>query len=68
MFYVNTELIENYMKEHNMTTREFAKLCSVPMTAVTRVIHTKTSYNIVFLFRVACGMDIDMRMLIEEEE
>lgn len=66
MYYVKTELIENYMKEHNMITRDFAKLCDVPMTAITRLLHTKTSYNLVFLFKVACGMDIDLRRLLDE--
>ncbi|MBR1983426.1 MAG: hypothetical protein IKA12_01930 [Clostridia bacterium] len=66
MYYVNTKLIEKYMKEHNMGTREFASLCRVPMAAITRLLHTKTSYNLVFLYRVSCGMDIDLRKLLDD--
>ena len=49
-----------------MGTREFASLCRVPMAAITRLLHTKTSYNLVFLYRVSCGMDIDLRKLLDD--
>lgn len=68
MFKVKAEIIENFMKEHNMTNREFAKHCDVPMTAITRLLHTKNSYNLILLFRIACGIDIDVRKLFDEKE
>lgn len=48
MFNVKTEIIEEFMIEHNMTNRDFAKHCDVPLTAVTRMLHTKMSYNFIF--------------------
>ncbi len=66
MFKVKTELIEGYMTEHNMTNRDFAKHCDVPITAITRLLRTKKSYNLILLFRIACGIDIDVRKLFDE--
>ncbi len=66
MFIVKAELIERFIKENNLTVKEFAKKCNVPLVAITRVLKYKRSYNFILIFRIACGLDIDVRKLFEE--
>ena len=68
MYYVKTQIIEDFMKENNLTNREFAKKCGVPLTAVTRLLNSKYSYNYILLFKIACGIDIDVRKLLNGKE
>lgn len=66
------EYLNNYLNEHNMSMREFAKRCGISHTYISYIINGKTSRGtepvptIEKYRKIAAGMNMDVNTLLAE--
>lgn len=56
--YVKTEKIEEYIKENNLTKREFCKLCKISPSTLNKILKTE-NFNLLSLFKITRVMNIN---------
>lgn len=56
---INKELIEGYIKEHNLTKTKFCKMCKISYSTLTRILNDYDFY-LIALFRIARVMEVEV--------
>lgn len=59
---IKTELITNYLKEHNLSKTKFCKLCKISVSTFNRIMNGKPFY-LIALFRIARTIKVDLHQL-----
>ena len=65
--FFNTDFILNYMKENHLSKTKFCKLCHIGMSTLNKLLHDDLSLRIKLLWKLAKGMNVDLRNLLYRE-
>lgn len=56
---MNTKIIENYLKENNISKTRFCKMCKISVKTLDKVFNGE-DYNLRVLFKIAVVLDIEL--------
>ncbi len=65
---INIKLIENYIKEHKLSKKQFAQMCNISTWVLRKVLKNNTNFRIVYLFRIARVLNIKIKDIFIKEE
>lgn len=57
---INTKLIEDYIKENNLTKTEFCKLCKISTKTLYKILLYKSKFSLIEIFKLARVMNISI--------
>ena len=60
---IKTEIIENYLKENNISKYKFCKLCNVSRNIFDKIMANDTNFGIKALFKIARILNIEAHEL-----
>ena len=60
-----TEIIENSLKEHNMSKTKFCKLCGINPCTMTKIMKNE-NYKIIALFKIAKVINLQVYQMFRE--
>lgn len=60
---INTKLIENFMKEKNLSKTQFCKLCKITPRTPEKIFNDEYDYDLRALFKMAKLMDLKIYQL-----
>ena len=61
---VNTELIKDYIRTHNLSKTKFCKLCKIHPTTLKNILENK-NFVIKAIFKIANVLDVDICNLFQ---
>ena len=64
----NTEIIERYLKENDISKKEFCLACKIPLSTLNKIFKHNTDFDIVHLFRLAFYLNIEVKDLFQKNE
>ena len=50
---IKTEIIENYIKEHNLSKNKFCKMCNVNIQTLNKILKNDFRFRVNALFKIA---------------
>ena len=59
---VNTELVNDYMRTHNLSKTKFCKLCKIHPTTLKNILENK-NFVMSAIFKIANVLDVDICIL-----
>lgn len=59
---INTAMITDFIATHYKSKREFCKQCNMSPSTLSRILSGK-NFNLIFLFRIARGMNVALHEL-----
>ena len=65
---IKTELIMNYIKNNNLTKKEFCKQCNISIYILNKILNYKTNIRITAFIKIAELLKIHMYELLEDEK
>ena len=57
---IKTEIIENYMKEHNLSKNKFCKMCNVNIQTLNKILKNDFRFRVNALFKIARVLKIEV--------
>ena len=63
--FIKKSLIEDYMKEKNLTRETFAKMCRIPFKTLNNILSGRKSFYISDIFKISKALDIYMTELFD---
>lgn len=60
---INTKLIENFMKEKNLSKTQFCKLCKISPRTLEKIFNDEYDYDLRALFKTAKCMNLKIYQL-----
>ncbi len=60
---INIKLIENYIKEKNLTKIKFCKICKISLGTLNKIMTNNKNFSIVTLFKIAKILNIQIYQL-----
>lgn len=63
---IKIDLIKNYMKENNLSQKRFAEVCKINVWNLRQVLSDGKDFNIIYLFKIAKAMKIDVCNLFND--
>jgi len=61
---INTEALELFMKEHNLSTTKFAKLCGISISAMRKILDNNLDVDMVAIFKLSKYIGIHIAQLV----
>ena len=55
-----TELIENFIKENNLSKSKFCKMCKISQSTLNKIITNNENFRIIALFKIARVLKIQV--------
>lgn len=65
---INTELIENYRKEHNLTIKEFCKKCGITQTSYYKLMRNELNIRITTYVKILNAMNVYSDEMLNVED
>ena len=59
MNYIKIDMIENYIKENNLTRKDFCKKCNMGYESFLKIMRNQSNVNIKAIFKIAKGMELN---------
>ncbi|MDE5788859.1 MAG: helix-turn-helix domain-containing protein [Clostridia bacterium] len=66
-YYVNCEVIKNYIKENNLSKTKFCKLCKISLQTFNKVLNGEDVY-LGALFKISRALNINISVLFKVTE
>lgn len=63
---IKTELIENYIKQHDLSKNKFCKLCKISPSVLKKIMKTQRNFYIIALFKIAKIINLEVYQLFED--
>ena len=60
---IKTEIIENYMKEHNLSKTKFCKICKISPSTFNKIMANDRNFGLIALFKIARVMEIYVHLM-----
>ena len=57
---IKTELIENYIKENNLSKSKFCKMCKISQSTLYKIMTNGENFRIIALFKIARVLKIQV--------
>ena len=57
---IKTELIENYLKENNLSKTKFCKICKISYSTYKKIMSSDNNFGVIALFRIAKILNIEV--------
>ena len=57
---IKTELIENFVKENNLSKSKFCKMCKISQSTLNKIITNNENFRIIALFKIARVLKIQV--------
>ena len=57
---IKTELIENFIKENNLSKSKFCKMCKISQSTLNKIITNNENFRIIALFKIARVLKIQV--------
>lgn len=61
------EFFENYMRENNLSVKEFCKLCKIDVRVYNKIMNNKTNIRIKSLVKIARALNVKVSQFIDME-
>lgn len=62
---IKTELIYNFIKQNNLSKRQFSKLCKISPNTLNKIMSNCKNFNIVSLFKIARILKVQIYQMFE---
>lgn len=59
---IKTEMITNYLKEHDLSKTKFCKLCKISVSTYNKIMNGE-NFNLVALCRIAKKIEVELHKL-----
>ena len=66
MIRFNIDLIENYIKKHNLSKKEFCRLCGISCFVLQKIFKQQNNINIIALFKIAKVLGIKISEIFKK--
>lgn len=57
---IKTELIENFVKENNLSKSKFCKMCKISQSTLNKIMTNSENFRIIALFKIARVLKIQV--------
>ena len=57
---IKTELIENFIKDNNLSKSKFCKLCKISQSTLNKIMTNSKNFRIIALFKIARVLKIQV--------
>ncbi len=57
---IKTELIENFIKENNLSKSKFCKMCKISQSTLNKIMTNSENFKIIALFKIARVLKIQV--------
>lgn len=57
---IKTELIENFIKENNLSKSKFCKMCKISQSTLDKIMTSNENFRIIALFKIARVLKIEV--------
>ena len=57
---IKTELIENFIKENNLSKSKFCEMCKISQSTLNKIITNNENFRIIALFKIARVLKIQI--------
>ena len=57
---IKTELIENFIKENNLSKSKFCKMCKISQSTLNKIITNSENFKIIAIFKIARVLKIQV--------
>lgn len=57
---IKTELIENFIKENNLSKSKFCKMCKISQSTLNKIMTNNENFRIIALFKIARVLKIQV--------
>ena len=57
---IKTELIENFIKENNLSKSKFCKMCKISQSTFNKIMSSGNNFRIIALFQIARVLEIQV--------
>ena len=57
---IKTKLIENFIKENNLSKSKFCKMCKISQSTLNKIITNNENFRIIALFKIARVLKIQV--------
>lgn len=65
---INTELIEKFMKDNNLSKTAFCKFCKIGITTFAKVMTGQRNMNLMCIFKIAYAMKVKPKELFIDQK
>ena len=62
---IKTELVENYIKENNLTKTKFCKLCGINYNQYQKFMANNLNFDVIVLFRIGRLINVKVYQLFK---
>lgn len=63
--FIKKSLIEDYLKEKNLSRETFAKICRIPFKTLNNILSGRKSFYISDVFKISKVLEVDMTELFD---
>ncbi len=63
--FIKKSLIEDYLKEKNLSRETFAKMCRIPFKTLNNILSGRKSFYISDVFNISKVLEVDMTELFD---
>ena len=63
--FIKKSLIEDYLKEKNLSRETFAKMCRIPFKTLNNILSGRKSFYISDVFKISKVLEVDMTELFD---
>lgn len=57
---IKTELIENFIKDNNLSKSKFCKMCKISQSTLDKIMTSNENFRIIALFKIARVLKIEV--------
>lgn len=63
---IKTEIIANYLKEHNLSKTKFCRLCKISVSTFNKIMNGE-DFDLIALFRIAKTIEVELYQLFQQK-
>lgn len=64
---ININIILNYINEHNLSKKEFAKLCNISRTTLYKLLNNDANITLCTIIRIAKATNISISSFVKQK-
>ena len=61
---INIQIIENYLKQHNLTKTKFCKICNISLSTFNRLMNNNTKVSAKAIYNISVATKISADVII----
>ena len=65
---IKTELIENFIKENNLSKSKFCKMCKISQSTLDKIMTNSENFRIIALFKIARVLKIQVYQMFNQNK